>query len=160
VEILYQYLLSGVMATKIAALNTRYSSTPLTLLDPASNAYKGVKRLQSIPTYPAIYILASEQIFNAQSTTTGRVKPTIQLGIVERNQDGDTLHVALYRYGLALIELLLTASGDGVTLPGWTIATDQDWVCTFDATSLTDSTGSSWVGEVNLEIQAYAWENQ
>ena len=138
------------IAAKLTALNTEYADS-ITLATPVIT-YLGVKSLQAIPNYPALYILSPSARFAGWTVSSGESKPEIAIGVIVTDMDSEILQKRLYRYGRALIELML--NGMGVGLGNWVLSTNEEWATDTLTAANTASTTSQYVGEVTLSLRA------
>jgi len=142
------------LATKLTALNAEYDDG-ITLL-PSVATYKGIKSLQSIPNYPAFFVISPEQTLRpwgiSGATAAIESKPKIYLGVLVIDADEESLQLRLYRYGRALIELVLAGQGTA-SLGEWSLSADEDWTIDTEVGRFGTQT-SSFVGEVSLGLRA------
>ena len=149
------YLAANISA-KLTALNTEYADS-ITLLAPTAT-YKGPKSLTTIPEYPVLYIISTTQSLRPwQVSGTSAVsenKPRVYVGIVVLDSVWENLHLRLYRYARAIVELLLDAQG-AFSLDNWNLGTDEEWEVDTETTPFeTDTRGSQFLGEVSVAFRA------
>ena|SRR3972149_3322389 len=141
------------MAAKVGALNTEYGDG-ITLTATVAT-YKGIKSLKAIPNYPALFIISPSETIRpraAHSAVEFEINAFVRIavGILVIEQDSEKLQLRLYRYGRALIEMLMEAARD---LNGWNLATDEDWSLDMESAPFSDGGQSAFVGEVAVEVR-------
>jgi len=145
----------GNIAGKLLALDIEYAGSGITLVAPVVT-YKGLKSLGTIDNYPAFYAISMRQDIQPLAASGGRgieAMPEVSVGIVVLDQDMETLQIRLYRYGRALVELMLEGHAFA-GLDSWNLMTDQRWAVDME-TGLLDREGQSsdFVGEVSLTMR-------
>ena len=144
------------MAAKLTALDAEYADG--ISLETAVATYKGIKSLKLIPGYPVLFIISPNQTVHvraAYSATDVEVNslPTVAVGVVVVDVDNEVLQLRLYRYGRALVELLMEASG-ARQLDGWSLATGEDWRLDTESAPFSREADSTFIGEVAVELRA------
>ena len=144
------------MAAKLTALDAEYGDG--ISLETAVATYKGIKSLQLIPNYPVLFIISPNQTVHvraAYSATDVEINslPTVAVGVVVVDPDNEVLQLRLYRYGRALVELLMEASG-ARQLDGWSLATGEDWRLDTESAPFSREADSTFIGEVAVELRA------
>lgn len=155
VDTLKNYI-EGNLPAKLNTLDGAYGDS-IELRDTVAT-YAGVKSLKSIQSYPVLYIISPNQRFRARSTSGGHSNPSVAIGVVETDQDSEMLQRRLYRYGRALLELLLDAAPG--SLNNWLLATDEEWEIDTISAEFSESGESNFVGEVTLSVRASSWEEK
>src|SRR3972149_2208979 len=144
------------MAAKLTAFDAEYADG--ISLATAVATYKGIKSLQLIQDYPVLFIISPNQSVHvraAYSATEVEINslPTVAVGVVVVDIDNEALQLRLYRYGRALVELLMAASG-ARQLDGWSLATSEDWKLDTESAPFSRDADSSFIGEVGIELRA------
>lgn len=150
------------IATKVAALNTEYNDG-ITLATTVTT-YVGIKSLRSVQDFPSLFILSPRESFRAMtvsgSSSVGTIRPEVAVGVIVLDQDSETLQRRLYRYGRALLELILDGAGAAGALGGWTIQTAEEWDIDTIAAEYSESDQSMYIGEATLTITANKIESK
>lgn len=91
-------------AAKIAAVEARYADG----IELADFRRVSVAELAEVADYPALFVLG---IRNQMSRGGGfvRVEQELEIAVLVLDQDEETLRRKVYRYGLALVELMIEA---------------------------------------------------
>jgi hypothetical protein len=144
------------LGAKLTALNTEYGDG-ITLED-RKVTYLGIKSLASVPQFPALYVISGTQRFNAWTEESGESKPEVSVGILVEDQDRERLQKRLYRYGRALVELMLEGMAPPSDLDGWNLATDDEWEIDTVSAPNSESRSSQFIGEAVLVMRAWRHE--
>ena len=158
VDVVVSYLEANLPA-KLTALDAEY--TDAIVLDPTVATYKGLKSLEAIPNYPALYALSPRERLQPRAISPSaqdiEALPELSIGVVVLDQDNETLQKRLYRYARALSELLLDAWGNN-SLNAWQFVTSEDWDIDMLSAEFTRESGTAFVGEVTLTVRGKRWE--
>ena len=158
VDVVVAYLEANLPA-KLAALDAEY--TDAIVLESTVTTYKGLKSLEEIPNYPALYALSPTEAVQPRMISPTAVevesRPELAVGVVVLDQDSETLQKRLYRYGRAITELLLDGWGNN-SLNDWQFVTSEDWNIDMQSAAFARESASSFVGEVTLTVRGKRWE--
>lgn len=117
VDAMKTYLNTNLPA-KLDALDTEYTDT--IVLDDIVNYYVGQRSAESVPEYPACFILATDTTIGYWNNSTNEATHEVAISVLVLDPDAEVLQRKVYRYARAIWETLVSAHFAG-SLSGFKI---------------------------------------
>lgn len=144
------------LPAKLAAIDAEYNDG--IILEIPIDTYTGIKSLDTIPAYPALYIVSPSEDFRVMmGAAGGDSMPQVLVGIVVVDANSETLQRRVYRYGRALKALMLDAIAAS-DLNDWVLSTDEIWHTDFVMSDVMEMESNSYEGRVTLAMRALKME--
>lgn len=152
VDAIKAYMTTNLPA-KLDALDTEYTDT--IVLDDVVTWYVGQKSVESIPEYPAAFVLANDSNVEYWNATVSNGLHRVAISVIVLDADPEVLQRKCYRYARAIWETLVSAHFAG-SLSGFKIYGSPE--IGFSPTFVNADT--TYLGECQLLISAQLQETR